>query len=127
MRLLLDTHVVIAIVDLQLAKRYPSFDHAINDANNLVFVSVASLWEIAVKTRIGKLDIRLRPPLIAYYLKDIGITVLDIKPEHVVAGIQPDVPTRDPFERLLIAIAQIERMSLLTADRALADHPVTFR
>jgi PIN domain nuclease of toxin-antitoxin system len=119
LRLLIDTHIVLAIVDRQLDQRYPVLARRFDSEGALLFVSIASLWEIAIKTRLKKLNPRVPPPLMPGYFADLEIPVLAISARHV--------PTRDPFDRLLLAQAQLEGMRFVTVDRALADHPVTFR
>jgi PIN domain nuclease of toxin-antitoxin system len=126
-RLLFDTHFVISLVDRDLEERYPEFARVLAEKKPVLAVSVASIWEIAIKTRLKKLDPRIAPTLIPSYLTDLGISIIDVTSAHATANIDPDVPTRDPFDRLLLAQAQIEGMRFVTVDRALAYHPVTFR
>jgi PIN domain nuclease of toxin-antitoxin system len=95
--------------------------------NPTLIVSIASIWELSIKSRLKKIDLRVPPAQLPSLLNELGIGLLAIQPEHVTAAINPDVPTRDPFDRLLIAQAQLENLRFVTVDRALADHPVTFR
>ena len=127
MRLLLDSHYIVAIVDQKLKDRFPSFSRFVTAENPELVVSIASIWELSIKSRLKKLKLRMPPEDLPSFLDDLGIALLPIRPEHVTADIDPDVPTRDPFDRLLIAQAKLEGLRLVTADRALADHPVTFR
>ena len=127
MKLLLDTHIVLAIIWRDLDDRYPHWAKMIQGAPSQSFVSVVSLWEIAIKTRAEKLDPQIPLSAIEGYLEELGFPILPISAAHVTKTIVPDIPTRDPFDRLLVAIAQTESMRLVTVDRALADHPVTFR
>ena len=91
------------------------------------YVSIASLWEIAIKERLGKLrltpDVNTLPGLIA----DLGIDLLPINEHHALASAQPEPATRDRFDRMLLAQCQIESLRLLTVDRALVAHPLTAR
>ena len=127
MKLLIDTHIVLSIIDRKLELKYPQLARRIQTESALLFVSIASLWEITIKTRLKKLDPRLPPALMSGYFADLGIPILAITAEHATADLRQDVPTRDPFDRLLLAQAQIEGMRFVTADSKLADHPVTFR
>ncbi len=127
MILLLDTHIVISILDLTLEQRFPQFTRVLRSTGNDNFVSVVSLWEIAIKVHLGKLDIEVPLDEMAATLKQQQVTILMLKSEHAVAEAIPEPPTRDPFDRLLLAQAQLEGMRFVTVDRALADHPVTFR
>ena len=90
-------------------------------------VSVASLWEIAIKTRLGKLDPGVPVEHMQFNLQQAGLTILPIKVEHVLTVAEPQPPTRDPFDRLLLAQAQVEGLQLVTIDRALIDHPLAYR
>lgn len=127
MKLLLDTHVVISILDLVLDQRFPQLAPVLRDRGNEIHVSVVSLWEIAIKVRLGKLDLQLALDQIEPTLKRHEVWVLKMTSAHAVADSMPEPPTRDPFDRLLLAQAQLEGMRFVTIDRALADHPVTFR
>jgi PIN domain nuclease of toxin-antitoxin system len=124
--LLLDSHYIVAIVDLSLQERFPAFYRFMIAQNPKMLVSVASIWELSIKSRLKKLDLRVAPADLPSFLGDLQIDLLAIKPAHATATIHPDVPTRDPFDRLLIAQAQIEGLRLVTADRALAGHPAVW-
>lgn len=127
MTLLLDTHIVLAIIWRELGERYPQWVDVIQEAPSEVAISSASLWEIAIKTRAEKLDPQIPLGEIEDFLLQLGFMILPISATHVMTKIVPDLSTRDPFDRLLVAIAQSEGLRLVTADRALVDHPVTFR
>ncbi len=120
MRLLLDSHVVLWSLDQQ--ERIPETARAeITDPENEVFVSVATLWEIAIKRRIGKLD---APDGLRSGLATQGYTELAITGDH--AWTAGDLPPHhsDPFDRLLIAQAQLDGLVFVTADRRLAAYGV---
>lgn len=87
-------------------------------------VSVASLWEIAIKVRLGKLDPGLPLKGMAGYFEAAGFAVLPITAEHALTEIEPVPPTRDPFDRLLLAQCAVENLRLVTLDGALRDHPL---
>ncbi len=126
MRLLLDTHLVLAIVNEEPNRLHASFRQMIMDPGNSFVASVASLWEIAIKHRLGKLPLKNEPSKLADYLEASKIDLLPVSAEHAVAEAIPVPRTRDPFDRLLLAICQVEQLSLLTTDRALAGHPLTW-
>jgi PIN domain nuclease of toxin-antitoxin system len=115
-RLLLDTHVL--IWSLASPERLASPARAaIEAATNTVYVSVASPWELAIKLAIGRLT--LRPDLAAWLPNAIAaarFTVLPITLEHVLILEQLPLHHRDPFDRLLIAQAQVEQLTIVTAD-----------
>lgn len=127
MRLLLDTHIVISHLRNDLDRDYPFAFELVQDGRNAVVVSVATIWEIAVKSRLKKLECPVDLEDLEPFLQKSGFVVLPVMSLHTVVEIHPDIPTRDPFDRLLVAIAQTEGMRLVSIDRALADHPVTFR
>ena len=78
-------------------------------------VSAASLWEIAIKVSLGKLD---APEDLPDRVQDLGFELLPITPEHVWRVRQLPFHHRDPFDRLLIAQAQEQRLPIVTADPA---------
>jgi PIN domain nuclease of toxin-antitoxin system len=100
----------------------------LHDPQTRLFLSAASSWEIAIKYALGKLPLPESP---STYVPDrltrSGVHGLPVEHAHAlhVATLPPH--HRDPFDRLLIAQAQLERMPLLTADRALAPYDVRIR
>lgn len=124
MRLLLDTHFLIALTTRTVATRFPSVDALIRAPENRVFVSVASLWEVAIKTRLGKLDPGMSLDDLVGYCAACGLGLLPIDHRHVLVAVEPLPTTKDPFDRLLLAQCRIEAMRLVTQDHALAGHPL---
>ncbi|MBY5838140.1 type II toxin-antitoxin system VapC family toxin [Rhizobium leguminosarum] len=127
MRVLLDTHMIIAIVQRKLTDRFPDVQRVLLHAETEGFVSVASLWEIAIKTRLGKLQPGLTLDVIPAYLQGTGLTILPIDIAHVITAADPEPETRDPFDRLLLAQCKVEGLQLATVDRLLVDHPLALR
>ena len=125
MRVLLDTHLVLDLLQ-QGTPRYRRLEQVLGRDGVFAFVSVASLWEIAIKTRLGKLEISIPLDLIPRFLAALEIGVLPIDIRHVITRVSPEPVTRDPFDRLLLAICQADSMRLATLDRALVDHPLAF-
>lgn len=89
--------------------------------------SVASLWEIAIKWRLGKLPIKTPPSALPDALGRGKISLLNIDHRHVLAELDQEPATRDPFDRLLLAQCQVEGMRLVTIDRVLSAHPLSWR
>ena len=127
MRVLLDSHIVVAISLRQLIERFPRVAQLTESTGTLAFVSSASLWEIAIKARLGKLVIGGPVSALPDYLEALGFVLLSVQPDHAIADVSPEPSTKDPFDRMLLAQCQVEGLQLVTADRALADHPLAWR
>ncbi len=112
MNLLLDTHVLIWVFS-QDSNLSQTATEAIRDGRNLVFVSAATAWEIAIKKALGKLRV---PGNYQEGLKRYRFTPLDITTEHALAVEKLAPHHKDPFDRMLIAQVQIERLTLVTHD-----------
>jgi PIN domain nuclease of toxin-antitoxin system len=126
-RLLLDTHIVLALLRRNFDQQFPNISRHFVVGDVTGFVSVATLWEIAIKSRLGKLDTGMRLSDIPANLKSGRLEILGIDVAHVLHRLDPEPPTRDPFDRLLLAQCHVEGLSLVTVDRALVDHPLAFR
>jgi PIN domain nuclease of toxin-antitoxin system len=95
----------------------------IEDNENLV--SIVSLWEIAIKYRIGKLNLEVAfDDFIDRQIIPNGIEILDIKLEHLKVVAALPLHHRDPFDRLLIAQAIVEDILFISADRVFSLYPV---
>ncbi len=116
MRLLLDTQV--ALWWLIGAKRLSRATRR-RIASATCLVSVASVWEVAIKYRLGKLPVA--PMTFRDGILRAGATILPIQDEHAIASVSLPLDHGDPFDRLLLATAQIEALRLATADGALLD------
>lgn len=127
MRLMLDTHFVIGLVDRPPRIGRDEKWATVQSPDTDLVASTASLWEIAIKTRLGKLPIYVSPSSIPEALEQLGIPLLVIDHRHVLAELDTEPRTRDPFDRLLLAQCQIENLRLVTQDRALASHPLAWR
>lgn len=120
MNLLLDTHVLLWAID-QPEQLDEAARQAIRNARNRVVVSAASAWEIAIKRGLGKL--RFDADL-AEVLEAVGFDALGVGFEHArVAGDLPRVH-RDPFDRMLVAQAQVDALTLVTRDPVFARYDV---
>ena len=113
MRLLLDTHTLIWWLtnDPTLSVEAKT---AIAVADNLVFVSAASAWEIAIKKSLGKLE---APDDLAAQIEEKRFTPLAININHALAVEQLPYHHQDPFDRILIAQAIWEQLTIITRDR----------
>ena len=118
MVLLLDTHVL--LLALEAPERLPGDVAAqIESPETTVYFSAASIWEIAIKTALGKVSFQYSPEEIAQAARDTGFVELPISAAHgaKVAALPPH--HRDPFDRLLIAQILLMPAQLVTADSAL--------
>jgi len=127
MRVLLDTHIVLSIVNERTADLPAALRQLLADRDSAFYVSVASLWEIAIKWRLGKLRISGNLGLLPAIVTSVGIELIPINEHHVLAAVQPEPPTRDPFDRLLLAQCSVEDLRLVTVDRALISHELAVR
>lgn len=95
------------------------------DLDNEIFISMVSLWEIAIKTSLGKLELLLPfDRLISEHLEQNAIMVLPIEKQHLPKLIDLAFHHRDPFDRLIIAQAMAEQMPVVTSDAAFGHYPV---
>ncbi len=126
-RCLLDTHMVLAILRKDIHERFPIIGKLFASEDFSGFVSVASLWEIAIKFRLGKLDPGVPLEDMQDILKSGQLAMLPIEIQHVITFVEPVPETRDPFDRLLLAQCEVEELQLVTIDRALASHRLAFQ
>jgi PIN domain nuclease of toxin-antitoxin system len=119
MPLLLDTHVVLWW--LLASPELPDRVREAVAAEDLVFVSSASVWEAGLKQSLGKLD---APENVAVQIADSGFQVAPVTAAHAIAASQLPWHHRDPFDRLLVAQAQVEGLTLVTQDRYVAKYDV---
>lgn len=126
MKLLLDTHVFLGLLDLGSKPLPQRIEAAFDDMANSLHVSAASLWEIAIKVRSKKLEIGMKLDHLPDACNAAGEEILSIASDHVLAEAIPLPSTRDPFDRLLLAQASVEGMRLVTLDRALVGHPLAW-
>ncbi len=127
MKFLLDTHVLLSVLHRDVGRFGRLVEKAVGRRDAELHASVASLWEITLKWRLGKLDLRQEPDELPATIADLGLSLLPITERHVLTSFAPEPATRDPFDRLLLSICRAESFRLLTADRALVEHPLAYR
>jgi PIN domain nuclease of toxin-antitoxin system len=125
-RLLLDTQVLIALIDQRPDRLGGRIEAALLAPESAFSASVASLWEIALKLRLGKLALNVQIGLLPELIAAMRFDLLPIHARHVLANAELEPPTRDPFDRLLLAQCAVEDLRLVTIDRALVNHPLAF-
>ena len=121
MRLLVDTHALIWLIE-QDARLPPTVLDAVLDPDTDVFVSIASFWELSIKRGAGKL--RFSDTDLNRSIAGAEFIELPIYRSHALAVSYLPPHHRDPFDRLLVAQAMIERLTLVTDDRQLAAYDV---
>jgi PIN domain nuclease of toxin-antitoxin system len=114
--LLVDAHTFIWAVD-DPSKLGPQALTALQDPSNDLLLSAGTIWEIAIKVGLGKLSLSMPyRQWMNQAITDMGVTVLPITVEY--ADVQGNLPKHhgDPFDRLIVAQAQVENMALVSAD-----------
>jgi PIN domain nuclease of toxin-antitoxin system len=126
MKLLLDTHLLLwaAGEHRRLPKQARTL---INDPDNELLFSAASLWEVAIKRGLGREDFTVDARLLRRGLLDNGYSELPITSNHVVATESLPPIHRDPFDRILVAQATVEGVTLLTTDSLVSRYPGPIR
>ena len=127
MRLLLDTNILVPLIDGNGRNLPAPIIGALKDKDASLWASVASIWEVAIKHRLGKLPLPCPLPDWPTALTSLNISALPVRTAHVIRGIDPWPATKDPFDRLLLGICAAEQMHLITKDDGLVDHPLAWR
>ena len=126
MKLLLDTHLLLWAAGEP--KRLPKgIRILLEDRDNELLFSAASLWEVVIKSEMGRKDFRVEARLLRRGLVDNGYSELPIVSDHVVAIESLPPIHKDPFDRVLVAQATVEGITLLTNDPVVAQYPGTIR
>lgn len=126
MKILLDTHLLLWAAG-EHAKLPRTARSLIGDSRNELIFSAASLWEVAIKRSLARSDFRVDVRLLRRGLHDNGYTELPILSDHVVAIESLPAIHKDPFDRILIAQATVEGITLLTTDSLVAQYPGPIR
>lgn len=120
MRLLLDTNALFwTLVEPKRLSTHATGE--IEDESNEVFVSVVSAWEIGVKRAKGKLEM---PSALGPMLEETRFKVLSVTLPHALAVESLPHRHHDPFDRILVAQAQLENLVLVTSDREMRRYPI---
>jgi PIN domain nuclease of toxin-antitoxin system len=118
-RLLVDTHLLLWAV--ASSSQLPRGARALmEDPANEVYYSAASIWEIAIKSALGRKDFRVDVPSLLAALQRMGFVELPVTGAHAARVAQLKNIHRDPFDRLLVAQSIVEPLTLLTNDALLA-------
>lgn len=122
MKLLLDTHLLLwaAGEPRRLSRQARGF---IDNPGNELFFSPASLWEVVIKHGLQRPDFKVNPRLLRRGLLDNGYGELPIVSDHVVAVDSLPTIHKDPIDRILVAQATVEGVTLLTTDSLISQYP----
>ena len=123
MNLLLDTHTTIWFITED--KTLPAhLKELIEDGANTCFVSIASFWEMGIKHSLGKLDLKVDLRRIFELIDQSGLTVLPITTNHILTNTTLEFHHRDPFDRLMIAQAKSEGLTVVSRDGVFKDYNI---
>ncbi len=126
MKLLLDTHLLLWAA-LEPGRLTAPALRLMKDAGNELVFSAASFWEIAIKRGLGRNDFQVDPRLLRRGLLDNGYSELLIRSDHAVAIDGLPLLHKDPFDRILVAQAMVEGITLLTVDPLVARYGAPVR
>lgn len=122
-KFLIDTHTFIWLIDddPKLSSTYKSL---IDDSDNEIFISIASLWEMAIKISIGKLKVAgvLQQMIEELFVRNIKI--LPINPSHVLKVETLPFHHKDPFDRIIVAQCLVENLTAISVDEILDEYHV---
>ncbi len=122
MKLLLDTHLLLWAAG-EPDRLSADANALIADTENEIFFSVVNLWEIVIKSELGRDDFQVDTRLLLRGMLDNGYSELPIRSQHAVAISNLPPIHKDPFDRMLVAQALVEGITLLTADTMVAQYP----
>jgi PIN domain nuclease of toxin-antitoxin system len=125
-RLLLDTHLLLW-ASLRVERLPPGVADMLSEPTNQLLFSVVTIWEVAIKFALRRADFTTDPVVLRQSLIDNGYTEIPVTGPHALAVATLPHLHRDPFDRLLVAQAIAEGITLLTADPLLARYPAPVR
>ena len=123
MKLLIDTQSFIWFTedDIKMPKKIKDI---MNDNNNELLLSIAGLWEITIKTSIGKLNMKKNIHELIKNISNDGFKILPIEPSHLLELSKLNFIHRDPFDRIIIAQSLSENIPVISSDSIFKEYPV---
>lgn len=116
MKILLDSHILLWLAWDKKENLSPQAVELLDDPTSEIYFSLASLWEIAIKSSLGKPDFDIDVEALEQGLIQVGCRMLAIELAHILKQAQYPFIHRDPFDRLLMAQAEVENVFFMTAD-----------
>lgn len=126
MKILLDTHVLLWLARDDKDKFSTHTIDLLEDFTNQLYFSTASLWEVAIKSSLGKPTFNVDVQLLAQGLLSVGCYELPIALPHIMQSTRYPLIHKDPFDRLLLAQAETEQFYFLTADKLIIQYNKPF-
>jgi PIN domain nuclease of toxin-antitoxin system len=126
MKLLLDTHLLLWGVS-EPRRLSPTARLLVEDGSNELIFSAVSTWEISIKGALGRPNFAVDARVLRRTLLDQGFDELSITSEHAMYVVSLPALHKDPFDRLLVAQATVEGVTLVTADTLIANYPGPIR
>ncbi|MCV9961338.1 type II toxin-antitoxin system VapC family toxin [Pararhizobium sp. BT-229] len=121
----MDTHIFLAVIEDRMEALPLRVRQEVDASDDRFYLSVASLWEIAIKHRLGKLPLKTALEELPETARNYAIELIPINENHALQSVKPEPLTRDPFDRLLLAQCAVEGLKLVTIDTALQHHPLS--
>ncbi|MDG6230521.1 type II toxin-antitoxin system VapC family toxin [Glaesserella parasuis] len=116
MKILVDSHILLWLAWDKKENLSPQAVELLDDPTSEIYFSLASLWEIAIKSSLGKPDFDIDVEALEQGLIQVGCRMLAIELAHILKQAQYPFIHRDPFDRLLMAQAEVENVFFMTAD-----------
>jgi PIN domain nuclease of toxin-antitoxin system len=124
MRILLDTHTVLWWAG-DIERLSTKARTILSDVQSDIFMSVVTVWEIAIKYHLGRLRMPISPEqFIAHLTAELQLTILPIEASHTFTAASLPFHHRDPFDRLLVSHAMYHNIPILTSDSVLPRYPI---
>lgn len=124
MKLLLDTHAFLWIAGDWKRVR-ASAQRVISRPETQLYLSAASIWEISIKAGLGRLTLPVSPPVyLPRRIQDFQISVLDVTSDHALAVFSLPQHHADPFDRMIVAQAQLEQLTIATRDQVFGKYRI---
>ena len=123
---LLDTNILIAFVNDADGKLPRRIRNLLASPTVAPHISVVSPWEISIKHAVGKLLLKYPVARIPSIISGFGFALLPMTIDHAIEVAQPEPATKDPFDRLLLAVCACEGLKLVTTDTKLAGHRLVY-